>query len=430
MKSVYFNVTGGASGDMLLAVLSALGADLKAIENQINGFFPERISIKTVPEMRGGITGNRVDVSCLELQHEGAAVLGHHHHAPTQTGHTHGGHHHHPHAHDSTSDHEHGKYSHAEESPAHHHHRSFKDIRALIEGSSLSEQVKKLSFSAFQFLAEAEGAVHGRSPDEVHFHEVGAWDSVADMIGACLAMEQLGVEAFGVSPLPCGIGTIQCAHGEMPNPAPATQKLLVGFRTRQTEEPFELVTPTAAALFAAWKKQFAPISGEPTVLKTANAFGQRTLKVLPNMLCAVLGETGGAKDTLLVLETNLDDCSSEIIGHLFDILFAAGALDVWTTAIGMKKNRPGTLLSVLVSAEKAEHVRELIFRGTPTFGIRYHAVDREALERRFEKRITPFGEITVKVGAYKGEDITVSPEFESCRKLAAAKGIPLRKLYE
>lgn len=300
----------------------------------------------------------------------------------------------------------------------------------MIEASSLSEHVKRLSLGAFRILAEAEGAVHGRAPDDVHFHEVGAWDSIADMIGACLALEQLGVEAVGVSPLPCGVGSIRCAHGEMPNPAPATQKMLTGFRIRQTEEPFELVTPTAVALFASWQKNLASISGEPVVLKTANAFGRRTLKVLPNMLCAVLGETGEAKDDLLVMETNLDDCSPEITGHLFDVLLAAGALDVWTTAIGMKKSRPGTLLSVLVPAGKAEKLRELVFRQTTTFGIRYCAVDREILERRFEKRMTPLGEITVKVGSYKGEDITVSPEFESCRKLAESQNIPLRRLYE
>ena len=418
---------GGASGDMILSALADAGADLERIAATIASFFPEPVHFHAEPVSQSGIAGIRVSVHGPHAHDESVWMEeGHHHH-----------HDHHDPVH---HDHDHGHGDHHG-----HEHRAFSEIRALLESAPLSDKVKELSLAVFTTIAEAEGKIHGRPVEEVHFHEVGAWDSVADIVGACLALEQLDIAGVSCGPLPSGSGTLRCAHGIMPNPAPATQLLLKGMTVTQTDEPFELVTPTGAALLRVWTERLEPVPAALAVAGEGIGFGSRLLNNRPNLLRMTLlntsktecptsdlfpsGSGDGTDGGLWMLETNLDDANPEWLGPLVDALLAAGAKDVWYTPILMKKNRPATLLSVLAEGAGLTRLREMIFRATPTFGIRYYPVQREALERRFETVQTPYGPIPVKVGLLRGEAITRSPEFEACSAAAARAGVPVRAVY-
>ena len=406
---IRFDSVGGASGDMILSALAALGADLPAIEKTINSFFPEHLHFHAEPASGSGLNGLRVKI---HAEHH------HHHHGEWLDA---GTHHHHGHSHG----HE-GHHSHA--------HRGLKEITALLETSPLTAATRQRALDVFNALAEAEAKIHGKTPDTVHFHEVGAWDSVADIVGACLALEQLGVSGVSCGPLPSGTGTIHCAHGEMPNPAPATQELLAGMRVVQTDEPFELVTPTGAALLRTWTHTLEPVPPSGTVLKNAFGFGGRELSARPNVLRATLLTAPSADaqeaDALLVMETNIDDCNPEWIATLADALLKNGALDVWQTPVVMKKGRAATMLSVLTPAPLAPALREHIFRSTTTFGIRFYPVQRETLDRQMKTVQTPYGEVPVKLGFHNGTLITVSPEHDTCAAHAHTHGVTPRQVSD
>jgi uncharacterized protein (TIGR00299 family) protein len=407
-----FDSVGGASGDMILSALAALGADFAAIEKTLHAFFPEHLHFHIDDAHACGLNGLRVSVHAEHASHEDVWPDAHEH--------VHG----HPHEHAAGHEHAHT-----------HEHRSLADIEHLLTHATISDASRTRALAVFRALAEAEAKIHGKTPETVHFHEVGAWDSVADIVGACLALEQLGVCGVSCGPLPAGVGTIHCAHGEMPNPAPATQELLTGMTVIQTDEPFELVTPTGAALLRVWTRTLETPPAATKVLRSAFGFGGRTLNGRPNVLRATLlaatetAEPAG-DDDLLVLETNLDDCNPEWTGALSADLLSHGALDVWQTPIVMKKSRAGTLLSALAPAAEAAALRERIFRATTTFGIRYYPVQRETLARRFETVTTPWGDVPVKIGALRGQDITVSPEHDACAALADANGVTPRAVYE
>jgi pyridinium-3,5-bisthiocarboxylic acid mononucleotide nickel chelatase len=404
-KYIRFDSVGGASGDMMLSALVAIGADLHAIEKALNAFFPEPIHLQCEAASASGLHGVRVrvEVKSLKLKVKSGEWLDAQHHAE-------------------------------------HHHRGLKEIEAILTTSPLSEVTRMRSIAIFKALAEAEAKIHSKTLETVHFHEVGAWDSIADIVGSCLALEQLGICGISCGPLPAGIGTISCAHGEMPNPAPATQELLAGMRVVQTDEPFELVTPTAAALLSVWTRTWEQVPEETVIEKNGFGFGQRTLNHRPNVLRATLMVEARVQETgfrvqgtgcgsLLVMEANLDDCNPEWIASLVPELLELGALDVWQTPIVMKKGRAGILFSVLALEERAACLRERIFKGTTTFGIRYYPVQREMLERRFEQVQTPYGEVPVKLGIYKGEVITRSPEHDACEALAKANGVTVRQVW-
>ena len=402
---IRFDSVGGASGDMVLSALAALGADLAAIEKTINAFFPEPLHFHSEPANASGLNGLRVTVHAEHHAHR-------ENHWPDA------------HSHGHATEHAHS---------TEHPHRRLAEIEHLLTHSPLSEATRMRSLAVFRALAEAEAKIHGKTPETVHFHEVGAWDSVADIVGSCLALEQLGADGVSCGPLPAGIGTIHCAHGEMPNPAPATQELLEGMAVTQTDEPFELVTPTGAALLRVWTRTLTAPPETARLLRSAFGFGGRSLKGRPNALRAsLLAETAAAAPSadLLVLETNLDDCNPEWIGALTSDLLSRGALDVWHAPIAMKKGRPGTLLGVLAPAAEAAALRERIFRSTTTFGIRFYPVQREVLERRMETVHTPWGDVPVKIGSLRGEEITASPEHGACAALAQANGIAPRQVYE
>jgi uncharacterized protein (TIGR00299 family) protein len=415
-KYIRFDSVGGASGDMILAALVDLGADLAAVAETIRSFFPEQLHFHAEAASGAGLNGTRVSVHAEHHRHHDAAEWPDAHA------------HHHEHGH-----HEHGHHSHHHG----HHHRGLTEITSLLETSPLSEATRKRALGVFHALAEAEAKIHGKTPDTVHFHEVGAWDSVADITGACLALEQLGVCGVSCGPLPAGAGTIRCAHGEMPNPAPATQELLAGMCVVQTEEPFELVTPTGAALLRTWTRTLERVPQAAIVLKSAFGFGARHLNGRPNVLRATLlaeppdgASCAQATEDLLVMETNIDDCNPEWVASLADDLLAHGALDAWQTTAVMKKGRAGSVLSVLASAATAPALRALIFRATTTFGIRFYSVRRETLERRMETVQTPYGEVPVKLGFLNGERITVSPEHDACAGCARAHGVSVRQVSD
>ncbi len=441
-----FDSVGGASGDMILSALVALGADLAAIETTINAFFPETIRLASEPASGSGLHGLRVTVR-LRGDHaphthpteEWPDALPHGAHTHTHGhGHTHG---HHTHTHGHGHTHGHTPVTDGPEAqvghPPHPAHRGLHEIDGLLLAAPLPERARTLARATFRRLAEAEAKIHNKLPESVHFHEVGAWDSVADVVGACLALEQLGVEGVACGPLPSGVGTLRCAHGEMPNPAPATLELLAGMCVIQTDEAAELVTPTGAALLRTWTLDTPqpPAAGRP--VRSAYGFGTRTLAGRPNVLrvtlytsaCPTETESDGL-DRLEVLEANLDDCNPEWLGALTAELLERGALDVWQTPALMKKGRPGTLLGVLARPSEAAALRAHIFRATTTFGVRTHTVRREALDRQTVSTPTPWGEVAVKVGSRKGVPLTASPEHESCAALARRHGLTTREVYE
>ena len=310
--------------------------------------------------------------------------------------------------------------------------RRLKDIRELIRRSALPQATQDTSLRVFERIAEAEARVHGTTPDQVHFHEVGALDSIIDIVGCCLGLERLAVDAVAVGPFPSGRGVIECAHGVFPNPAPATVELLKGLPMVQTDETQELVTPTGAALLSTWKTLDAPPDGS-RLLKAGYSFGHHRLERRPNLLRASLFETDAApsgRDACLVLECNIDDTTPELLGSLTQRLMEAGALDAFTTAVQMKKQRPGTLLTALCAPESKDALLDLIFHESTTFGVREYAANRTVLDRRIVEVQTAHGPVHIKIGRWKGQDVTWSPEMEDCMRLARERGEPVRTVYE
>lgn len=420
MKTLYLDIFSGISGDMFVGALLDLGVDAHQFEHELEKLHLDGYHLHISRQLKSGIAGTKFDVHLED---------GHHHE------HSHEGHSHDHHAHDHSHGHEHH----------HDEERTFTEIKRLISESKLSEWTKKKSIAVFQRIADAEGAIHGRPPEQVHFHEVGAVDSIIDIVGTCVGLEMLGKPRVLAAPVVEGTGWIDCAHGRFPIPAPATLAILGarGAAVTQSDEPHELVTPTGAALLAEFAETFAPIRGL-VAEKIGFGLGTRDNKTRPNVLRAVLGtETSNIehrtpntelhdweKDTIAVLETNLDDISSEILGDFVERAFTAGALDVFHTPIQMKKNRPGVLLTILCAESDADKFSEMLLRQTSAFGVRRHVAERRKLRREFTQVKTPFGEVTVKIGKLDGKIVQAAPEFESCRKVADQAKVPLKEVYE
>ena len=390
MRTIRFDSVGGASGDMILAALIDLGVDRVAIETQVASLHGDPFELKAEKMVTKGIQGTRVTVRTTV--HEG-----------------------------------HG---------AEHHHRRLADILHLIENSTVPPRAQEMSRRVFQRLAEAEAKVHGTTPDRIHFHEVGAMDSIVDIVGACVALDRLDVGRVEVGPLPLGNGTTRCAHGVLPVPVPATVELLKGAAVERTDEPFELVTPTGAALLSTWTAEGGTpetAAGGQVIVGTGYGIGHRELNHRANVLRAMLLEAApadGQHDTCFVLECNLDDTVPELMGSLTERLLARGALDVFTTAVQMKKQRPGTLLTVLCHAPARDALMDLIFRESTTLGIRVSETARTVLARRHETVETPYGAIRIKIGTWRGEDITRAPEHDDCHQAATLHGVSVRAVYE
>jgi hypothetical protein len=395
MKTLYLDIFSGISGDMFIGALIDLGVDARKWERELKKLNLGGYRLRVARKQRSGIAGTKFDV------HETNIHMSHH-----------------------------------EES------RTFTQIKKIIARSKLSPWVKKKSVAVFQRIAGAEGKIHGLPPEHVHFHEVGAVDSILDIVGACIALEMLGKPRVLASPVIEGTGWIDCEHGRFPIPAPATLAILGtrGVGVTQCDEPHELVTPTGAALLAEFAESFGPMQGL-VAEKTGFGIGTRENKTRPNVLRAVLGKatkvqttdfsrSDWERDTIAVLETNLDDVSGEILGHFVETALAAGALDVFHTPIQMKKNRPGVLLAVLCAEADADRFSEMILRETSAFGVRRTVAERRKLRREFIEVKTPFGSVAVKIGRLNGKVVQIAPEFESCNKRAAQAKVPLKQIHE
>jgi hypothetical protein len=434
MKTLYLDLLSGISGDMFLGAMIDLGVDPAHLERELSKLGVSGYHLHATRQTKAAIAGVKFDVH-LESDHVHPTPAAHPEHGQAHA-------HEHTHADGSRHAHEHTHAPDDLESHAHHHGhahgRTAAAIRDLIARCPLSPWVKERALAVFRRVADAESKIHGKPPEEVHFHEVGAVDSLVDIVGACLALEALGRPRVLASPVVDGRGWLECAHGRFPVPAPATLEILSarGIPFSQCEEPHEMVTPTGAALLAEFAESFGPMQGL-AIQRIGCGLGTREHQSRPNVLRVVLGESPAAPatahdwdtDTITVLETNLDDINAELLGDFVERAFAAGALDVFHTPIQMKKNRPGVLLTVLCRPEEADTFSELILRATSAFGVRRYAAERRKLKRELRTIRTPFGEVTVKLGRLDGQAIQSAPEYESCRQLAEAARVPVKQVY-
>ena len=392
MKILQFDSVGGASGDMILGALIDLGVEMSEIDNALRSLTVENIHLQVDPAESHGLHGTRVKV------HVDGHDAEHHHN----------------------------------DQPGHDRvHRGLADIAKIVTSAPLPDEVKDQSMQVFRCLAKAESHVHRVDVENIHFHEVGALDSIADIVGGCVAVFSLDVDQVVVGPLPIGRGTVRCAHGEYPVPAPATLLVLKDYPLVQTDEPYELVTPTGAALLTTWKTHHAPPPGS-RVTKVGYGFGHRMLDRRPNVLRTTLLETdmGWESDSCFVVECNVDDTNPELIGVLAEALLSAGALDVFTSSVQMKKQRPGILVTVLCRPDQHESMLDLLFRESTTFGVRTYSVQRTLLPRDIETVSTEYGEVRVKVGCWQGDEVTRSPEMDDCLARAKEHGVSVRAVYD
>jgi len=445
MKTLYLDVFSGLSGDMFIGALLDLGVDFRQLEYDLAKLNLDGYRLEHRRAAKCGIEGVKFDVHLTaECGHEHSHDDGPDYHALSHS-HSHG-----------PGDHAHA-HGPGDASHSHDGSRNFHQIKQLIHASTLSDWVKEKSIAVFHRIAVAEGKIHGMPPEQVHFHEVGAVDSIVDIVGGCLALELLGRPRVLASAVVEGTGWVKCAHGRMPLPAPATLEILGarGVAISQCEEPRELLTPTGAALLAEFAEGFGPMTGL-VAEKVGYGVGTRDNDTRPNVVRAALGEVQSSKfkvqsvaagnvvaneaaaeephdwdtDTIAVLETNLDDINAEILGAFVERALGEGALDVFHTPIQMKKNRPGVLLTVLCAAADADKFATLLLRETSAFGVRRTLAERRKLKREFLTVKLPQGEVTLKLGKLDGAVVQIAPEFESCRQLAAKAGVPLKQIYE
>lgn len=391
MKTLYIECNMGAAGDMLLASLAELTGDVKACEEKLNSLGIPDVTYNFEKSVKCGIEGTHARVVALGVE-EDEHMHEHHHHDHEE----------HEHSHEHSHEHEHDHHH-------HHHHTHMSDIEKIIGGLNVSDKVKQDALAVYGLIAEAESKAHGKEISEIHFHEVGTMDAVADIVGVCVLLEQIGADKIVVSPLATGYGQVRCAHGILPVPAPATASIIEGIPTYSGNVEGELLTPTGAALL----KHFADSFGQRPVMeieKTGYGMGKKDFEKA-NMLRTFIGNTEGEGDKVIEFKFNVDDMTGEEIGYATGVLMEAGALDVYTTPIGMKKNRPGILFTMLVKPEDKEKFAKLVFENTTTIGIRYNEMDRYKLARREEKVLTKYGEVRVKVTEGYGV-IKAKPEYD------------------
>ncbi len=389
MRVAHFDCFSGISGDMTLAALFDLGVPTEPVFAGIASLgLPVRIDAETV--RKGGFAATQVYI-----------------HAPEE-----------------------------------HEHRHLPDIEAILTRGNLTAPQRDLALKIFRRLSEAEAKAHGVDFNEVHFHEVGALDSIADIAGSAIALDLLGVEKFTSSPVAVGSGTVKCAHGVMPVPTPATAELLKGVPLRPCAVKTELTTPTGAAILTSIVTKYVDT---PTMAieQIGHGAGSKDFLEQPNLLRIFLGNSsplapggegpgvsGCETDRVWILETNLDDVPGEVVGYCFEQLFAAGALDVWTTPIQMKKNRPGVLLSVLAAEANLADLEAILFRETKTFGIRRHVAQRSKLKRETVTVETPWGTVRCKRGWREGTEAILTPEYEDCARIARERNVSLQGVFE
>jgi hypothetical protein len=379
MRIAYFDCIAGASGDMILGALLDAGLPETALRERLAALRLAGFELRTRRVVKNGISATKVDV----------LVAG--------------------------------------DAPV----RRLPEIEALVAGSDLPRDLQERALAIFRRVGEVEARIHGASPEEVHLHELGGVDTVVDVVGALAGLEALGVERVYASPLPLGRGFVRGAHGQIPLPAPATVALLEGVPVTGSDVDVELVTPTGAALLSSLAASFGPIP-DMRLAGVGYGAGGRDLPI-PNVLRLLLGEAapagGPATQTLALLETNVDDMNPEVYDYVMARLFAAGGLDVFLSPIHMKKNRPATLLRVLCRPEDADAMIAILFAETTTLGVRQQWVARHCLERSLRTVSTPYGPVRVKVAQVAAGRAKAAPEYEDCRRLAEAGGVPLREVY-
>jgi hypothetical protein len=379
MKLAYFDCFSGISGDMTLGALVDAGCSVEALRSALQGLQVPGWELTTDKVWKNGMSATHVGVKTEDQQK----------------------------------------------------HRSLSTILEIIKDSQLSAQIRERASAIFQKLGEAEAHVHDAPIEKIHFHEVGAIDAIVDIVGACIGFSELGIDGFVCSPLNVGGGTAKMAHGVLPVPAPATARLLQGAPTFSNGVQHELVTPTGAAIVATLCHSFGP---QPAMTVSAIGYGAGTadLEGQPNVLRIMVGEaatgTSAQDEEISIVEANLDDMNPQIYGYVLEKALLAGALDVYTTALQMKKNRPGTLLTILCRPQDTEKLMSLVFAETTTFGVRSYRAQRRALAREWVKVSTAFGVVRIKLSRSNGHVLHVAPEYDDCRKLAVEKQVPLQQV--
>ena len=380
MRILCYDCFSGISGDMNLGAMIDLGIEKTWLISELNKLNLKGWELVADKDQRHGIRGTKVTVK--QTRHE-------------------------------------------------HHHRHLSDIEKIIIDSSLSEKVKELSLKIFMKVAVAEAVVHGIPVDRVHFHEVGAVDSIIDVVGAAICFNALDVEAVHISVVELGSGFVRCDHGKLPVPAPATIEIMKGIPSKTGGVDFEATTPTGAAIVSALGTHFNTGIAVTTTI-TAYGVGHKEHPDVPNLLRVSIGETSETNRSghdALLLECNIDDMNPEFCENISDRLFKAGASDVCFSNIIMKKGRPGIKLSVICESEKAETLKEIIFTESTTLGLRTFTFRKDTLVREFDSVQTEFGPVTVKRSFYKGKMVSSKPEYEDCRRIASEKSIPLKEVY-
>ncbi len=379
MRVIYGDLIGGVSGDMFVGALLDLGLELDKLKSELKKLPGLNYRLEVTKKTVYGIRATRFRVVCGKREPE----------------------------------------------------RPWKEIRDLIRQSALDPEVKEKGLKIFTRLAEAEGKIHGVAPGKVHFHEVGATDSIVDIISAAIATHHLKIDSFHFSRIPLGRGVTRSRHGPLPLPGPATLELLKGLPVQWVDLNGETVTPTGAAIIAALGSHFGE-APRMTIEKIGYGAGQKEFPDRPNLFRLILGadETSWKQEEMLVMETNIDDMNPEFYDYVLDRLFAAGARDVFLSSIQMKKNRPGTLLSVIAEPSLREKLSGIIFRETTTIGLRYYPVNRMILKRTASRVKTKFGTVKVKIIEEPDGTKRTTPEYKDLRRIAAAKKIPLKALYD
>ena len=382
-RVIYFDCFSGISGDMILGALVNLGIDIKKIQNHLKSLNLKGFKLNTRQVKRNGLIGTKINVVLNNTSQKS------------------------------------------------HHARSFNDIKSLIEKSDLPKTVQFNSIAIFRRIGKVEAKVHGTTINKIHFHEVGAIDSIVDIVGGSLAMDLLDADLVVSSPINTGEGIVKCDHGILPVPAPATLELLKGIPCYSSGVEKELTTPTGAAFIGHFAEKYGSLPNME-VLNTGYGAGTHEIKKIPNLLRVVLGvsKKSGHQGSMKVIETNIDDMNPEFYDYVIDQLFKVGAVDVFFTPINMKKNRPGILLSVITSKEDFDSVVQVLLEKTSTLGVRHYDVDRVVLPRKHKMIMTVFGKVRVKIGGLDEKTRTISPEYEDCRKIALKKEIPIKKVYD
>lgn len=412
-RTLYLECCSGISGDMTVAALLDLGATEKNLRNTLAQLPLDGYEIRIGRVQKSGLDACDFDVILEEEKETHACHDQEQHHQHTQE---------HPHHH------EHGEEPHHAHGPHTHVHRTWRDIEQMLDGADLKPRVLELSKKMFRIVADAEGKVHGRPAEEVHFHEVGAVDSIVDIVSVAACMEELGIDRVVVSDIWEGQGHVHCQHGILPVPVPAVLQIAASHRLtlKQTEQQGEMVTPTGAAV-AALSEGKKP--EKFLIEKIGVGAGKKDFPGANVLRAMLIKEETNPEKKLWMLESNIDDCSGEVMGYCLERLLEAGARDAFFTPIYMKKNRPAYQISVLCDEEQIEKMNAILFRETTTIGVRRYPVEREVLERRIEEVSTPYGQAKVKVCMLDGKEIRY-PEYESVKKLAREQGMAYEEMYQ